>query len=346
VDAALANRALDPVLPRLLQRDPERLLDRMTLLLTDPKGAEMVPAMARLLRTIGVPVLNLLETRLYEARRQRVTAAIKLLAVADPERLLRGLARAMASWEWNLQDLAVSELSRPANCASAQSAAFVFSAILADAHPMVVPMMIDQIGLAQETTAVAQLMEIAAGEHEVLRDQFVRIKAIEALGRMRAFEAVELLRTLAESREGLTYSEPSGLRAAAEDGLAMIENRPTSARVRAAYESAAQPSASYVVPRRYVRVPLESPLRAQIEGSHAGLARVKTISLGGAYLESPKKLSVGDSIKLEVRSGLRKINFTAVVRNIGPHGSGVEFVHMGDQDREKLRKLVQRHLQL
>ena len=346
VDAALANRALEPVLPRLLQRDPERLLDRLTLLLTDPRGAEMVPAMARLLRTIGVPVLNLLETRLYEARRQRVTAAIKLLAGADPERLLRGLARAMASWEWNLQDLAVSELTRPANSASAQSAAFVFSAILADAHPLVVPMMIDQIGLAQETTAVAQLMEIAAGEHEILRDQFVRIKAIEALGRMRASEAAEVLRSLAETREGLTYAEPSGLRAAAEDALAMIENRPTSARVRAAYESAAQASASYVIPRRYVRVPLESPLRAHIEGSQAGLARVKTISLGGAYLESPRKLSIGDSIKLEVRSGLRKINFTAVVRNIGPDGSGVEFVYMRDEDREKLRKLVQRNLHL
>jgi hypothetical protein len=346
VDAALANRPLDPVLPRLLQRDPERLLDRLTLLLTDPRGTEMVPAMARLVRTIGVPVLNLLETRLYEARRQRVTAAIKLLAVAEPDRLLRGLARAMASWEWNLQDLAVSELSRPSNSASAQSAAFVFSAVLADAHPMVVPMMIDQIGLAQETTAVAQLMEIAAGEHELLRDQFVRIKAIEALGRMRAIEAGELLHTLTESREGLTYAEPSGLRAAAEDALAMIENRPTSARLRAAYESAAQASASYVVPRRYVRVPLDSPLRAHIEGSQAGLARVKTISLGGAYLESPRKLSIGDSIKLEVRSGLRKISFTAVVRNIGPDGSGVEFVHMRDEDREKLRKLVQRNLHL
>ena len=346
VDAALANRALDPVLPRLLQRDPERLLDRLTLLLTEPRGAEMVPAMARLLRTIGVPVLNLLETRLYEARRQRVTAAIKLLAAADPERLLRGLARAMASWEWSLQDLAVSELARPSNSTSAHSAAFIFSAILADAHPMVVPMMIDQIGLAQETTAVPQLMEIAAGGHDILRDQFVRIKAIEALGRLRATEAVELLRTLVESREGLTYAEPSGLRAAAEDALALMENRPSSARVRAAYESAAQTNASYLVPRRYVRVPLESPLRAQIEGASAGLARVKTISLGGAYLESPRKLSVGDSIKLEVRAGLRKINFTAVVRNIGPDGSGVEFVHMRDEDREKLRKLVQRHLQL
>src|SRR6266704_4166339 len=157
--------------------------------------------------------------------------------VSPIARLLRALGSSMASWEWNLQDVAVSALSRPNNSASALSTAFVFSAILADAHPMVVPMMIDQLGLAQETTAVPQLMEIAAGEHEVLRDQFVRIKAIEALGRMRANEAAELLRTLAEGREGLTYAEPAGLRAAAEDALGMIENRPTSARARAAYES-------------------------------------------------------------------------------------------------------------
>src|SRR5271169_1870113 len=289
VDAALANRALDPVLPRLLQRDPERLLDRMTLLLTEPRGSEMIPAMARLLRTIGVPVLSLLETRLYEARRQRVSAAVRLLSAADPERLLRGLARGLASWEWNLQDLAISELSRPSNAGCAQSAAFVFCAILADAHPMVVPMMIDHIGLTQETTAIPQLMEIAAGEHDVLRDQFVRIKAIEALGRMHASEATELLRQLAERRDGLTFAEPSGLRAAAEDALSLLENRPSSGRSRAAFEAAAQASANFVIPRRYVRIPLESPLRAHIDGGQAGLARVKTISLGGAYLSSHKK---------------------------------------------------------
>jgi hypothetical protein len=45
-----------------------------------------------------------------------------------------------------------------------------------------------------------------------------------------------------------------------------------------------------------------------------------------------------------VRAGLRKINFTAVVRNTGPDGNGVEFVHMKDEDRDKLFKLVQRHL--
>lgn len=346
VDASLANRALEPPLPRLLQRDPERLLDRLTLLLTEPRSMDMMPAMARLLRTIGVPVLTLLETRLFEARRQRVSAAIRLLAAADPDRLLRGLTRAMASWEWNLQDLAVSELARPANTHSAQSTAFVFSAILQDAHPLVVPMMIDQIGIGQETTAVPLLMEIAAGEHDTLRDQFVRIKAIEALGRLRATEAIELLRQLTGKREGLTFVEPGGLRAAAEDALSLMEEGPGSARARASYEPAAPPLGNFVVPRRYARIPLESPLRAQIGGPQITMARVKTISLGGAYVESANRLSPGDSIQLEIRSGLRKIHFTAVVRNVGPHGNGVEFVHMKDEDREKLRKLVQKHMSI
>jgi hypothetical protein len=343
VDAALANRALDPSLPRLLVRDPERLLDRMTLLIADPRGAELLPPMARLLRTIGVPVLNLLETRLYEARRQRVSAAIKLLAAADPERLLRALPRALASWEWNLQDLAVSEISRPANATSAHSAAFIFSALLGDAHPLVVPMMIDHIGLTQEVSAVPQLMDIAAGGHEHFRDQFVRIKAIEALARMRMTQAAGLFRQICEKRDGLAYAEPAGVRAVAADALALLEDRPASAQVRSAYEHSSQGGVTFIVPRRYARIPLESPLRAHIEGGPS-TARVKSISLGGAYLESLNKLNVGDTFQLEVRSGLRKIHFTAVVRNAGPDGNGVEFVHMKSDDRDKLRKLVQKHL--
>jgi len=75
------------------------------------------------------------------------------------------------------------------------------------------------------------------------------------------------------------------------------------------------------------------------------MARVKTISLGGAYVEAKNRLNVGDSVQLSVRSGLRKINFTAVVRNVGPDGGGgVEFVHMKDEDRERLRRLVQKQM--
>jgi hypothetical protein len=347
VDAGLAHRALDPVLPRLLVRDPDKLLDRLTFLLGEARGASLLPAMARLIRTIGVPVLTILETRLYEARPQRVTAAIKLLATADADRLLRGLTRALASWEWNMQDLAISELSRPTNAPNAQTAACIFSSVLINAHPLVVPMMIDQIGLSGERSAIPQLMEIASGEHTSLRDQFVRIKAIEALGRLRATESLQLLHLLSERRSGIAFAEPSGLRAAAQDALTLIEDGPTSASVRATFDAPNTHTPLYSVPRRYMRVPLDAPLRAQVSPKTAGasLARVKTISLGGAYLESSKTLSVGESVQLEVRSGLgKKIHCTAIVRNSSPDGNGVEFVHMNDEDRNKLRKLVLRKM--
>jgi PilZ domain len=155
------------------------------------------------------------------------------------------------------------------------------------------------------------------------------------------------LRQLAGKREGLTFVEPAGLRATAEDALAMMEEGPASARVRAAFEPAPAPLGNFVVPRRYARIPLESPLRANIGNpQQMSAARVKTISLGGAYLESPNRLSIGDSIQLEVRAGMRKIHFTAVVRNLGKDGGGVEFVHMKDEDRDRLRRLVQKYMQV
>src|SRR5260370_17819977 len=99
---------------------------------------------------------------------------------------------------------------------------------------------------------------------------------------MRPQEPAGCTRPLARRRDCLTYAEPSGLRAAAEDALAMLEDRPTSARARAAFAAAGNSNSSFVVPRRYTRGPLESPLRAHIDWIQAGLARVKTRSLGGA----------------------------------------------------------------
>jgi hypothetical protein len=53
-------------------------------------------------------------------------------------------------------------------------------------------------------------------------------------------------------------------------------------------------------------------------------------------------MSVGDSLKVEIRTGLRSVRSTAVVRNVSPGGSGIEFVHMKAEDRELLRRLIGR----
>jgi hypothetical protein len=340
VDEALSNRPLNPVIPRLLKRCPDRLIDRLGLLLTAANGLNSLPAMVRLIHGTGEPVLGALETRLYEARRQRTATAIHLLASADPKRLANALPRALASWEWSLQDLAATELMKWTNPPVVAATARAFLSTLAEAHSMVVPCMIDHLGIAHETAAVPLLLLIAEGEHAALRDIYFRIKAIEALGRMRVPEAAPALLRIVRQRNGLAHDEPAALRSAAEEALALLENRPSSARARLAESARTKSAGAYSRPRRYVRARLQTPMQAVFIGTRSGPARVRIIALGGAFLETEQRLAPGDSMQLEIRTGLRSIQSTAVVRNITAAGAGVEFVHLKPRDRERLRRLI------
>jgi hypothetical protein len=316
------------------------LLDRLGLLLTSPDGVNALPAMARLVRATGEPVLGALQAHLTEPRRQRTATAIKLLAAVQPERLVATLPRALAAWDWSLQDLAVSELARQPQAELRARIAEVFLATLTEAHVYVAPSMLDQIAMAGDASAVPRLIEIAMGQVETMRDLFIRIKAIETIGHLRAESAAPMLLDLMRSRAGLTYAEPAGLRSAAEEALALIENRPSSARLRASKHAAERSSARFERPRRFVRVRLASPLAAKFAGPHAATALVRVMALGGAMIETKGRLSIGESVQIEIRSGLRRIGTTAVVRSASPTGYGIEFVHMKQEDRENLRRHI------
>jgi Tfp pilus assembly protein PilZ len=85
---------------------------------------------------------------------------------------------------------------------------------------------------------------------------------------------------------------------------------------------------------------VQPPLQALIAGNRNGSARVRVLALGGAFVETDQRLALGDSMQLDIRNGLRRIQCTAVVRNLAPTGAGVEFVHMKPRDRERLRRLI------
>ncbi len=340
VDEGLSGQPLNPVIPRLLKRCPDRLIDRLGLLMTAPNGLDSLPAMVRLIHGTGEPVLGALETRLYEARRQRVATAIHLLASADPKRLASALPKALASWEWSLQDLAATELMKWTNPPVVAATAQAFHATLAEAHAMVVPCMIDHIGIAHETAAIPTLLQITEGEHISLRDIFFRIKAIEALGRMRVTEAAPMLLKIVRDRNGLAHDEPAALRSAAEEALGLLENRPASARARISESARVKSSTSHTRPRRYLRARVQPPLQGVISGTRIAAARVRVLALGGAFVETDQRLAVGESVQLEIRTGLRKIQLTAVVRNVTATGAGLEFVHIKPRDRELLWRLL------
>lgn len=348
VDVSLEHRHLDAALVRILGRDPDRLLESLAARLA-AEQLDTLPTMSRLVRAIGEPAMGALVSHLFDPRSQQASTAVKILGATQPDRLLAALPRALPGWDWNLQDLAVSELVSAGGpeAVGLQACARTFLTSVPHAHPLVVPMMLDQIGLAKEKAAVPMLMEIAAGKEERLKDVFVRIKAVEALGRIGAAcgtETADALRQILRERRGLTHVEPAGLRAAAEEALGLIENWPSAARVRTAREALEKSGVPHARPRRYLRIPLDSPLPAKICGPPETPARVRTISLGGAFLESSRRLNVGEPLEVEIKAGLRSIHGKVVVRNIAALGGGVEFVHMKQDHREKLRKLVSKLL--
>jgi len=341
MSGALAHRPLDPALVRILSRKPEPLIDGLTTILAtgggegEPSLLTVLPAMVRLVKAIGEPAIDLLARRVFEKRIGRATAAVKLLAAVRPQRLVEHLAEALPAWDWSVQDLAISELARQ----RVDGLPEALLAVLPSAHLYVVPMILDLLGLEGDPVAVPALFEIAAGENERLRDVFIRIKAMEGLGRLRAPEAAPMLRSILRTRNGLLHAEPAGLRTAAEEALEAIEGRMTRSHLQEQLQAAAS-SAGAARPRRYPRYPLDSPLSARIEGKRPMAVQVRTISLGGACFASSRQLQVGDAFPMEIKSGLRTISAMAVVRNVLPNGTGVEFVHMGQEDREKLRRLL------
>jgi hypothetical protein len=306
-------------------------------LLAEP-GFSDKDALAGLVKECGEPIFRALETDLCASRRQPIANSIRLLAAAAPERLVMAMRQTFRHWEWSLQDLAVTELARQKDSATRKAIARALLDLLGAAHLHVAPAMIDSIALAREHSAIPHLIELASGEISGAQDTFVRIRAIEALARLRAHSAAPHLREIAIKRSGLTYVYPAGLRSAAQEALAFLEGEKSSFSLQNLSGANGTSGSRFAQPRRYRRIALSSPLSAEIESGKKVSARVRALALGGALVETGSELNVGESLQIEIHAGLGRIRSTAVIRNSTPQGYGVEFVHMDQEDREKLRR--------
>lgn len=74
-----------------------------------------------------------------------------------------------------------------------------------------------------------------------------------------------------------------------------------------------------------------------------GLSRVRDVSLGGLFIESPVEQDLGASVKLDFLAGEGQIRANAVVRHVRPgKGAGLKLIAINDQDCQRLAGLIQR----
>ncbi|MGC2330193.1 MAG: PilZ domain-containing protein [Candidatus Acidiferrales bacterium] len=213
-----------------------------------------------------------------------------------------------------------------------------------------VSLALDEIGMCGDPTTAATLLRLAEGDILPQGADYMRVKAIEALGRMRAPDAVGPLRKFVEDRKTFGWTYPEEIRTAAAQALMKIDPEwmesflPQSGLdegVMALAPLDPIPERDVVRHRRYRRIRLPRSVPAVLtsaRGKHQ--SSISVMSLEGGLLSGDVQLAVGTEATLKIPAGLRSISMQAVVRFVRPHQAGFEMVGMGLEDRSKLRRLL------
>jgi hypothetical protein len=193
-------------------------------------------------------------------------------------------------------------------------------------------------------------LRLAEGEIFQEAPEYLRVKAIEALGRMRASAAVGHLRRFVEARKTFRWAYPEELRVAAAQSLVKLDPEwiekflPQSGldeKLLALAPLDPIPERDVVRHRRYRRVHLRREVPAVITSARGKYSSaISVLSLEGGLLSGDLQLAVGTEVTLKISSGLRSISMQAVVRFVRSHQAGFETVRMGLEDRTKLRRLL------
>ena len=213
-----------------------------------------------------------------------------------------------------------------------------------------VSLALDEIGMSGDTSTAAILLRLASGDILPQGDDYLRVKAIEALGRMHAADAVGPLRNFVEGRKTFGWAYPEEIRTAAAQALMKIDpewmqsflpHSGLDSTVMALAPLDPIPDRDVVRHRRYRRIRLPRTVPAVLTSARGKYpSSISILSLEGGLLSGDVQLAVGTEATLKIPAGLRSISMQAVVRFVRPHQAGFEMVGMGLEDRAKLRRLL------
>jgi hypothetical protein len=209
------------------------------------------------------------------------------------------------------------------------------------------PLAIDEMGMSGQPICIPKLTELVEYDGT---PGYIRLKAVEALGRLRASAGSEPLQRILDARQVWRWAYPSELRIAAAQALAHLEPSLALEKIAssgidkkdlALEPSDPEPNASVIRQRRYARLKLSRNLVASTTNLRDNFRlTIPELNLGGGIGSGERHLAPGSLLNLKFVQGVRSIKAQAIVRGARPQAMAFEFVEMDLEDRAKLRKLL------
>jgi hypothetical protein len=212
------------------------------------------------------------------------------------------------------------------------------------------PLAVDEIGMSGEKSADMRLLRIAEGDLPKGSTDFLRLKAIEALGRLRTSGAESILRKVAEARKAWRWANPSELRVVAAQAMEKIDSEwardfiPRSGLSVADFSIElldSDPNSSAIRQRRYPRMRLEHSMSATTTNLKENVRlEIPEMALGGGVAVCEQSLHPGSVVDIRFNSGQKPVKAQTIVRDANTQARAFEVVDMDLEERAKLRKLL------
>jgi PilZ domain len=346
IEEALAAEQLPDGLVGVLMRVPRSASEHLAVRLARSSRRTERESVVSLAKAVGAPCIRYLKETLKNDAAAKAAGVVGLLSRLDPQAVDELLPRRLRDGGRGFHDAIVRQLST----AGAPERGKLLADSLEMFDTMILPLAIDEIGVSGDADAAAKLLRLAEGEILPQAPEYLRVKAIEALGRMRAPAAVQHLRKLVEAKKTFGWGYPDEIRVAAAQALVKVDPEwiqaflPQSGLdpvVLALAPLDPIPERDFVRHRRYRRVRLPRQVPATVTSARGKYSStISVLSLDGGLLNGELQFPVGTEATVKIPAGLRSISMQAVVRFVRSQQAGFELVGMGLEDRAKLRRLL------
>ncbi|MGD0404156.1 MAG: hypothetical protein ABSB66_13265 [Candidatus Acidiferrales bacterium] len=346
IEEALKAGSVPNGLADLLRRMPAPASEHLAGRFSRSGFREDCDLLISMMEVLGPDGLEHLRDQLRKGGPVEVTEAIGLLTRLDADLVVEVLPGRMSEWKRTTHDRVVRQIASSGGTERGRLLLTIFDAL----DTLIRPLAIDEIGMSGEQGSDMRLLRLAEGDLPKDGTGYLRLKAIEALGRLRTGGAEVVLRKIAEARKAFRWANPSELRLVAVQAMEKIDpdwmrNFIPRSGLSVAELSIepldADPSSSAIRQRRYPRLRLERV----VSGVTVNLKEncrldIPELTLGGGVAICDQSLHPGSLITMKLNTGQKPLKAQTIVRDANTQARAFELVEIDLEERAKLRKLL------
>jgi hypothetical protein len=346
VEEALRARQAAAGLTNVLKLMPQTTMEQLSAKFNRCNLRDDAEHIANLAGDLGEEGVQYLRSTVRGGPIAEAVEMVGLLCRLDPQAVQVFLPGRMKDFPRASQD----RVTRQISASGAPGRCRILLELLDHLDPLVMPLAIDEIGVTEDREALGRLLTIADGDLPAGAGTYLRVKAVEALGRIHAPESVAALKRIVEGKKFLGWLQPQELRIAAWQALENLDPAwavaflPHSGLDKADLTLAPlnmAPNSKFVRQRRHKRVRLNKPVTAVSTNlKEACSLQIKTASLTGGVATISRHLAPGTPVQLKFQVGLRNLQATALMRDYRAQDMAFEIVDMNLDERSRLRRLL------